>query len=306
MVRYVKDDELYHYRVGGEKNGVRRYQYPDGSLTPLGRIHYGVGPPRGETTMVEDAKRYIRAIRDTAAGYGLVKYKKTEEKVKGDRFAKARLAKQQKADEKRAKEAYEAKQKLKEEAKAKQEEFDAKLREAQQKNYEEAMKRFKERDEEIAKEKEEKQSRENVDEAKSKHWEDFSDEDLRNYTNRARLEAEATKARLEKLDAPRKIIAELASYGKTAVEAYQQYNQLKGIFKNFKSEKVPDSSEKIAKSALDIIAKNIGPNGDITKLSKEDLQKYIEIIGKVNKIENMAKPGGGNNNNNNNKNDKKN
>lgn len=47
MESYV-DSDLEHYRTGGEKKGVRRFQYPDGSLTPLGRIHYGVGPPRGE------------------------------------------------------------------------------------------------------------------------------------------------------------------------------------------------------------------------------------------------------------------
>lgn len=31
---------LSHYRVGGEKKGVRRYQYPDGSYTPEGYKHY--------------------------------------------------------------------------------------------------------------------------------------------------------------------------------------------------------------------------------------------------------------------------
>lgn len=34
---------LTHYRTPGSKNGQRLYQYKDGSLTPLGRIHYGVG-----------------------------------------------------------------------------------------------------------------------------------------------------------------------------------------------------------------------------------------------------------------------
>lgn len=41
-------DELMHYRTKGSINGLRRYQYRDGSLTPEGRIHYGVGKPRGE------------------------------------------------------------------------------------------------------------------------------------------------------------------------------------------------------------------------------------------------------------------
>ena len=35
-------DTLYHYGVPKQKWGLRRYQNPDGSLTPLGRIHYGV------------------------------------------------------------------------------------------------------------------------------------------------------------------------------------------------------------------------------------------------------------------------
>lgn len=39
-------DYLYHYQVKGAKHGVRRYQNEDGSLTPLGREHYGIGAAR--------------------------------------------------------------------------------------------------------------------------------------------------------------------------------------------------------------------------------------------------------------------
>lgn len=35
--------ELYHTGVKGQKWGKRQYQNPDGSLTPLGRQHYGRG-----------------------------------------------------------------------------------------------------------------------------------------------------------------------------------------------------------------------------------------------------------------------
>lgn len=40
---WVENQELYHHGVKGQKHGVRRYQNKDGSLTALGRVHYGVG-----------------------------------------------------------------------------------------------------------------------------------------------------------------------------------------------------------------------------------------------------------------------
>lgn len=38
--------ELSHYGIKGQKYGVRRWQYKDGSLTPEGYIHYGYGRKR--------------------------------------------------------------------------------------------------------------------------------------------------------------------------------------------------------------------------------------------------------------------
>lgn len=34
---FISDDELYHYGTKGMRWGIRRYQNPDGSLTPAGR-----------------------------------------------------------------------------------------------------------------------------------------------------------------------------------------------------------------------------------------------------------------------------
>lgn len=34
------NDELYHHGILGQRKGIRRFQYLDGSLTPLGRLRY--------------------------------------------------------------------------------------------------------------------------------------------------------------------------------------------------------------------------------------------------------------------------
>lgn len=45
IARLARENETYlaHHGIKGQKHGERRYQYEDGSLTPLGRQHYGVG-----------------------------------------------------------------------------------------------------------------------------------------------------------------------------------------------------------------------------------------------------------------------
>ena len=53
---YNDDDFLCHYQVKGAKHGVRRWQYPDGSLTPEGRIHYGIGPARDSNNKALEAR----------------------------------------------------------------------------------------------------------------------------------------------------------------------------------------------------------------------------------------------------------
>lgn len=55
--------ELYHHGIKGQKHGKRRYQNPDGSLTPEGRIHYGVGMKRAKV---------VTGTGAAVAGAGLV------------------------------------------------------------------------------------------------------------------------------------------------------------------------------------------------------------------------------------------
>ena len=49
--------ELYHFGVKGMKHGQRRFQNPDGSLTALGRQHYGVNGERSRGGVSRDLRR---------------------------------------------------------------------------------------------------------------------------------------------------------------------------------------------------------------------------------------------------------
>lgn len=55
--------ELYHHGIKGQKHGQRRYQNADGSLTPEGRVHYGVGVRRAKA---------VTGAGAAVAGAGLV------------------------------------------------------------------------------------------------------------------------------------------------------------------------------------------------------------------------------------------
>lgn len=48
------NDELMHWGILKQKWGVRRFQNPDGSLTPAGRERYGVGPAKNSSTIAMD------------------------------------------------------------------------------------------------------------------------------------------------------------------------------------------------------------------------------------------------------------
>lgn len=56
----LENRALAHYRTKGSKNGERLYQYPDGSLTPLGRIHYGIGKARDAATA--EVKDHVKIV----------------------------------------------------------------------------------------------------------------------------------------------------------------------------------------------------------------------------------------------------
>lgn len=56
---------LYHYGTPKMRWGVRRWQYEDGSLTPEGRVHYGIGERResNQPTITRLANETPEALR---------------------------------------------------------------------------------------------------------------------------------------------------------------------------------------------------------------------------------------------------
>ena len=64
-----QNDYLMHYRTKGSKNGIRRYQNEDGSLTAEGRDHYGVGDPRRVGGLHDKQGNKVSVGANIKAGY---------------------------------------------------------------------------------------------------------------------------------------------------------------------------------------------------------------------------------------------
>ena len=250
----VQGEEIRHYGTLGMKWGQRLYQYPDGSLTPLGREHYGYKDKVDTRDPVDRRLAKVKAFNETVSGYVHKRYKfqpKNEKKPTPYKEpTKAEKAKQTKLENQMKKEAIEK----------------AKI---------------------AAEEQAKKESKERTDKAKMGFFEDFTDEELQTYINRINLEKTAFDARINKIDVARKVVNEITAYGKAGVEFYNVYRDVLGIVNTHQQQQVEKLSKQFADKELDRLAKEFNnPAFDMSKLKQEDLNKALEILGKIQKIEN--------------------
>ena len=80
---FYNNNYLMHYGVIGQRKGIRKYQYPDGSLTPEGRRHYGLKDSYSNRTSRSRGRHAVDALD------ALYKFKKENNKKDTDRLIKS-------------------------------------------------------------------------------------------------------------------------------------------------------------------------------------------------------------------------
>ena len=77
-VKRLRDDELMHYGIKGQRRGVRRYQNEDGSLTAAGKQRYLL--PHERNQALREKKEYSNAV-NAASNHQALEEKKKKSKI---------------------------------------------------------------------------------------------------------------------------------------------------------------------------------------------------------------------------------
>lgn len=101
---------LAHHGTKGQRWGIRRWQNPDGSLTPAGREHYGYGDERDSSSKYD-----IKQLK--AETKAKIRYEKAQQKMNAKLEKVKKAEKERKAKERAAEAEKKAKEKAAEHAK---------------------------------------------------------------------------------------------------------------------------------------------------------------------------------------------
>lgn len=89
-------DDLYHSGVKGQKWGIRRYQNEDGTLTPLGRLHYGAQAVGGA---IGNAGKAVGRAGKAAVNYEVKQFKRRHPSLMSDKEIDEELARSKKINQ---------------------------------------------------------------------------------------------------------------------------------------------------------------------------------------------------------------
>lgn len=87
----VSNKILVHHGAKGQRWGIRQYQNADGTLTPLGKVHYGIQAKKKADAIRNEQRKKQKADKKAAKAAKKVKEEMTKEKfdsLKDEAFAK--------------------------------------------------------------------------------------------------------------------------------------------------------------------------------------------------------------------------